>query len=192
VARTIPEADDARYTVAHGLVLVLLLAVAVLVPWALINVIQDIHAQENPLYFVTNRATAAGADYRLYLDLTRLNDGDGTITFQATAQRRCLPACSDTVQLTLITAVSPIGDAEEWLPVRQALTFPPGRDAISQSVQWPVYGDPIRYPFDKWSFGVLVTSPSGCSPTATWSRCRRRRDATCWRLASKAASRGWK
>ena len=156
MAETGSEGDDVRYTVAHGLVLVLLLTVAVLVPWALISVVQDIRAQEAPRYFVTDRAAAAGAAYRLFLDLTRLNDGEGTIALQATAQRRCLPTCSDTVQLTLLTVVSPTGDPEEWLPVTVALTFPPGRDAVSQSVQLPVYGDPLRYPFDQWSFGVLV------------------------------------
>jgi hypothetical protein len=149
-------AVDVRYTVAHALVLVLLLAVVVLVPWALINVIQDIRIQENPLYFATDRATAADANFRLYLDLSRLNEGDGTVTFQAIAHRRCQPACPDTDQLTMITAVSPIGHADVWLPLTQSLTFPPGRDAVSQSVQWPVYGDPLRYPFDRWSFGVLV------------------------------------
>src|SRR5215203_5854964 len=101
MARAVSGGDDVRYTVAHGLVLVLLLAVAIFVPWALISVVQDVRTQENPVYFVTDRTTAVGADYSLYLDLTRLNEGDGTITFQATAQRRCLPACSDTVQLTM-------------------------------------------------------------------------------------------
>lgn len=147
---------DARYTVAHALVFLLLLAVVVFVPWALISVVQDIRAQENPVYFVTDRAKATGAEHRLFLDLARLNEGDGTITLQATAQRRCLSGCPDTVQLALITVVSPIGDVDEWLPVTQTLTFPPGRDTTSQSVQLPVYGDPIRYPFDQWSFGVLV------------------------------------
>jgi len=145
-----------RYTIAHALVLVLLLGVAVFVPWALISVIQDIGAQEKPLYFVTDRATAGDATYRLYLDLTGLNDSQRTVAVQATAQRRCLPACPDTVQLTLLTVISPIGDPEEWLPVKTALTFPPGRDAISQAVQLPAYGDALRYPFDQWSFGVLV------------------------------------
>lgn len=156
MARPVSGGDDARYTVAHGLVLVLLLGVTVFVPWALVSVVQDIRAQENPLYFVTERATAGDAAYRLYLDLTGLNDSERTVAVQATAQRRCQPACPDTVQLTLLTAVSPIGDPEEWLPVTNALTFPPGRDTISQTVQLPVYGDALRYPFDQWSFGVLV------------------------------------
>ncbi len=154
--RPVSGGDDARYTVAHALVLVLLLGVAVFVPWALISVVQDIRAQENPLYFVTDRATHTSASYRLYLDLTGLNDSEGTVAVQATAQRRCQPACPDTIQLTLLTVVSPIGDPEEWLPVRTALTFPPGRDAVSQTLQLPVYGDALRYPFDRWSFGVLV------------------------------------
>jgi hypothetical protein len=156
MAKTVTEGDDVRYTVAHVLVLVLLLAVTILVPWALVSVIEDIRFEEEPLYFVTDRAAAPGASYRLYLDLTRLSEGDGTVTVQATAQRRCQPACPDTVQINLIAVVSPIGDVGEWLPVNQALTFPPGRDAISQSLTLPVYGDPIRYPFDQWSFGVIV------------------------------------
>jgi hypothetical protein len=156
VARPVSQSDDARYTVAHALVLVLLLAVAVLVPWALVSVIDDIRAQENPLYYATDRAAASDAAYRLYLDLTRLNDGDGTISLQATAQRRCQPTCPDVVQLTLLTIVSPIGDPTEWLPVSHALTFPAGRDAVSAPVSVPVYGDPLRYPFDHWSFGVIV------------------------------------
>jgi hypothetical protein len=119
-------------------------------------VIDDVRVQEDPLYFATDRAAAPSAAYRLYLDLTRLNNGDGTISLQATAQRRCQPACPDTVQLTLLTVVSPIGDPAEWLPVTQTITFPPGRDAVSQPVQLPAYGDPLRYPFDQWSFGVVV------------------------------------
>ena len=149
-------AVDGRYTVAHALVLGLLLLVAILVPWALVSVVDDVRFQENPLYFVTDRAAAPDAPYRLYLDLTRLNDGEGTIALQATAQRRCRPTCADTDQLTLLTVVSPIGDSAEWLPVSQTLTFPPGRDAVSQAVQLPAYGDPLRYPFDQWSFGVVV------------------------------------
>ncbi|MGD9891449.1 MAG: hypothetical protein AB7R89_18275 [Dehalococcoidia bacterium] len=149
-------AIDTRYTVAHALVLGLLVLVAVLVPWALVSVIQDIRAEENPLYYATDRAAAPDATYRLFLDLTRLNDGEGTITLQATAQRRCQPDCPDTDQLTLLTVDSPIGDAAEWLPVTQTLTFPPGRDTVSQSLELPSYGDPLRYPFDWWSFCVLI------------------------------------
>ncbi|MGD9891446.1 MAG: hypothetical protein AB7R89_31425 [Dehalococcoidia bacterium] len=161
MAGPVADGDDVRYTVAHGLVLVLLLTVAILVPWALVSVIQDIRAEENPLYFVTDRAAAPSAPYRLYLDLTRLNDGEGTITLQATAQRRCLPTCAGTDQLTLLTIVSPIGDPEEWLPVSVDLSFAPGHDAVSQAVQLPAYGDPLRYPFDQWSFGVLVIPQRG-------------------------------
>lgn len=164
MARSVSGGDDARYTVAHALVIVLLLGVAIFVPWALVSVIQDIRAQENPLFYVTDRTTAADADYRLYLDLTRLNDSERTVALQATAQRRCRPACPDTVELALFTVVSPIGDPGEWLPVTNTLNFAPGRDAISQAVQLPVYGDALRYPFDRWSFGVLVV-PRRLLPT---------------------------
>lgn len=71
-----------------------------------------------------------GADYRLYLDLTRLNDSERTIALQATAQRRCLPACPDPVQLTLLTVVSPIGNPEEWLLVTK-------EELVNQL--WPEY-----------------------------------------------------
>jgi hypothetical protein len=154
---------DRRHTTAYLLVLVLLLAVAVTLPFALASVIADLR-QDDEHVFTFGNAAPEHADYQVDVDITNLNDGEGTVTLRATATRGCLPACPEGARLAFVSAI--IRAQRELLPVQEWLIFPPGIDTASSVLRLPVYGDPIRYPFDTWQLGLVIV-PERVAPDGT-------------------------
>src|SRR5262249_17338563 len=123
----------------------------------LVNVALDIHSEHSAVHYLPNHAAASTAAFRLHLDVTNLSDADGIANVRASAERRCPTPCTTTDQLTLTTVVAPGDDPESWVPVTDVLTFPPSTTAVSQQLRLSVHGDPIRYPFDTWLLGVVIT-----------------------------------
>ena len=78
--------------------------------------------------------------------MTEIDDEAGVAKLRATATRRCDAACGDAAGILVISGR--VAEAETILPVQTLLTIPAGGPSVSQEIDLPIFGDPIRYPFD--------------------------------------------
>ena len=137
------------------LVAVLLIAILVALPFALVSIAQDIARQATDTHQLAFPAGLDAPAYTLHLELTGFNDAEGTVTARVTGVNACEPTCADTIRLYLISVLKSV---TQTAPVAETVTFAPGVPFFTQTVRLPVAGDPIRYPFDSYDRKALYES----------------------------------
>lgn len=152
---------DLRHTLSYALVGLLVLGVAVSLPFALASVAHTLRHGDGDRFGYTTGAATSHPAFRLHLDIAGIDQGGGFVTVRATAARGCGPDCPTSARLMLFSALAdpgglPFQDAE-FLPVIQALEFPVGVSTLSEELRLPIYGAPIHYPFDLWRLSLHVT-----------------------------------
>ena len=159
------------HRVAFFAVAFLLLGILALLPFALADVIQDITQSANPTFPLLLSAQPPAASHsRINLALTGLDEWKRTVTITVSGHHVCEAACPWTDHL-LFVSIPPAREDGEGLPPYAAVDFGPSSLAVSQDITLPVYGDPIRYPFDHYGLRLAVVMqrvyPDG--PTQTLS-----------------------
>jgi hypothetical protein len=144
--------------IAFSTVVVLLLFILVMIPFAISSVLGDVVEQGNRTYEIGRPTVPAGAvRASLHVDLTGMNEFDGTATLRVALHQSCGDQCPWGDRITF---VSVLGDGRqvEKLPPSQNVTLTATSRDVTQTITLPIVGDPIRYPFDKYelALGVLV------------------------------------
>lgn len=147
-------------TSAYGVVMLVLLAIVVLMPFALASIIGDV-ADSSARVFVLDPLLAgdgeSGAWLDVHLQVIALNEWDGTASIRVSLHEACDPACPWGNRVQLISA---FGDTEEQQQIRRpssaTVSLPATQRDVAQVVQLPIYGDPIRYPFDSYLLGLGI------------------------------------
>src|SRR5262249_719242 len=147
----------------------LLLVIVALLPFTVTDVVEDVLDQSAPVAEILP-PSPAGPEVRssLHLEVTALNEWEGTVSIRVAAHQSCGRTCPWGDRFLILSAY---GDSTDPHPVTDIVTLPATQHDVTQVVKLPVFGDPIRYPFDKYrlGLGVIVERifPDGSTRTLT-------------------------
>jgi hypothetical protein len=145
-----------RYRIAFVATAMLLVGIAVTLPFSLASVLDEILGLTTgkvlPL-LRPERAALAPVHSRLHLAVTEIDEVHLVATFRLSGHRTCGARCPWRDRLLFVAA--PPGDgAAEGLPPSAIVTLPETTEAVTETFQLPLSGVPIRYPFD--GYGLIV------------------------------------
>ena len=144
------------HRVAFFLVASLLLGSLALLPFVLAGVAQDIAQSANPTYPITpEQPQPAATRTLLNIRMTGLDEWQRLVTAEVSGHRVCAGGCtgSDRIHFVSIPVAAERG---KGLPPYATITFPPSQKGVSQKIDLPVWGDPIRFPFDRYGLRIAV------------------------------------
>jgi hypothetical protein len=172
--------EPLRFTVIHLLASLLLIAIVVAIPFAVLGLVEHVGNPTENVYDVAG-ADAASTDYRVHLVISDVDEVAGIVTVLAAAARSCDPSCAEGD--TLVVRSVNLDAEESLLPVEQQLTFEPAASTASHEITLPIYGTYLHYPFDNWNLALQVdragapangaandSSGSGSSELTVYSR----------------------
>jgi hypothetical protein len=144
-------------TTAYFVVLLLLLVIAVLLPFALASVVADVADQSATIYRI-EPVPPAGNQSRadIHLQVVALNEWDGTASIRVTVHESCEDECPTGLRVEIVSAFGDSDDEQLDRPASVMVTLPANQRTTVQDVKLPLYGDPIRYPFDEYELGLGV------------------------------------
>ena len=151
-----------RYGVAFVLIAALLLLTAVLLPLTVGSVVTNLREDrpEGQLFIIstTPHSAAAPTHTDLLLRVVALDEVRGQVTLQVSGYHICEPACgwSDQVHFFSIWDQTALASQFEGLPPSASIVLAPSRYATTQTVQLPVQGQPVLYPFDTYELRLGI------------------------------------
>jgi hypothetical protein len=140
---------------AYLLVALLLLVILVLLPFAVGSVVTDVAEQSNRTFRLGQATDRSGIHAGAHVDLVGLDEWDGQATLRVTLHQSCGATCPWGDRLRFVSVLGDEGVVEE-LPPSQTVTIPATSRDVTQTIKLPVFGDPIRYPFDRYQLAVGV------------------------------------
>ncbi|MGI8485489.1 MAG: hypothetical protein ACR2OU_14650 [Thermomicrobiales bacterium] len=139
------------YLIGFAVVAAVVLAVIALVPVAVASLVHEIR---HPPTSVTDVLIPAGslatdAYSVLHLDAVALDEIQRTLTLHVSGYHECLTTCpyQDTLVFFAVRTESRVADG---LPPAASLTLPSGTASIDATIQLPVDGEVLFYPFDRY------------------------------------------
>jgi hypothetical protein len=140
-----------RHRVALALVGMLVISLLALLPLALISVLGNVGGLPyDRVYSLTAvDSPPAPSHSRLHLEVIALDPWLQLVTLRVAGHHTCPPGCSwqDQIVFFSLRTDSP---AAEGLPPSATVTLPASAGQVTQTIQLPVRGEAIRYPFDSY------------------------------------------
>lgn len=128
-----------------------------LLPFALSGLLGDLGEQNRTEFTIAAPAVRPATHGGIHIDLIALNEWEGAVTIRVTAHQVCPGACAwrDRYQF-----VSVYGDDSlpSDRPAIEVVTVPTSPRNITQTLRLPVFGDPIRYPFDRYQLVLGIVA----------------------------------
>src|SRR5262245_4038756 len=151
-----------RYRLAFFLTALVTLALVVTLPFSVKSVVDDILGSSTgkvvPIARREDSRRATGASERLrdrdtnytrlHLAVIAIDELQLVATIRVSGHHRCT-GCAFSHRLRLV-AIAEDDAAADGLPPSAAITLPAQDIAVSQTVQLPLRGHPIHYPFDRY------------------------------------------
>jgi hypothetical protein len=159
-----------RFALALGACM--LLAMLVLLPFALSSVLTDlVDPQPHRVFSILGAGEARDPIHSdLHVDLLDLDDRSQTVTIRVSGHHACPPPCTWATRF-LFVASAENGSEAEGLPPSQSITLPPTNAVVTQEFALPVAGDSLRFPFDQYrlNLGIVIQRiyPDGRVETRT-------------------------
>jgi hypothetical protein len=159
-----------RHRIAYLLIVLLLLFIVALLPFAVISLVGDFREQHTPARSIATIEGRAVDRGNVAIDLIGINEWEGTVTVRVTAQQECDGPCRWRDRYRF---VSIWGDAFQPAdrPTVEQVTVPESPRVVTRTFQLPIAGDPLRYPFDRYSLALGVALdrlyPDGREETLT-------------------------
>jgi hypothetical protein len=149
-----------RYRIAFVAATMLLVGIIVTVPFSLGGVIDEMLGPATGKIIPLLRAPAAGiapTHTRLHLAVIAVDEVRLAATLRVSGHHTCNAPCSARDRLLFVSIARDDGEAE-GLPPSASLALPEANEAVSETIELPVRGFPIRYPFDSYHMvlGVLL------------------------------------
>lgn len=149
----------AYHRAALALVGVVVLFVAVLVPFAVSSVVANVVSpQSHHGFALTATDPAAASATYVNVDLIGLDEWVGVVSLRVTGEHQCSGSCAWDDSVLFISI--PDGYAYgQGLPPAHEIVFPrKNAQPVNQTIQLPIYGEPVHYPYDRYHFalGVLI------------------------------------
>lgn len=142
---------------AWSVVVLLLLFILVLLPFAVSSVFADISEQSAPIYVVIPPNPGDQQVHSdLHVQMVALNEWEGTASLRVSAHHTCDRACPWGDRYLFVSTFGDTAADETGRPSSEVVSLPATtRDAV-QVIKLPIYGDPIRYPFDSYRLGMGI------------------------------------
>src|SRR5262249_24926034 len=99
---------------------------------------------------------SGAAHSRLELTVVGLDPFGQRATLRVAGSQLCRPECASTTQVVFFS-LPPAGEPTTGMPPSAAITLPANSTVVSKELELPVYGYPVRYPFDTYRL-VLGTA----------------------------------
>lgn len=169
-----PVPSCLRFRIAFFLVGAVVLAMLVMVPFAVRSLVDDLFNSVEGDVFLIAGTRAAGAERernQLHIGVVDLDESRLKTTLQVSAYRNCLPnACPYGARVVLFS-VGENEAATAGMPPSAKIDLPVGQDVVSQTLELPIHGHPTLYPFDVYELrlgiGVALLGPDGTIRPAT-------------------------
>lgn len=144
------------HKLAYTLIVALLLMMAVLLPFAVNSVLDDVFHQTNQTYYLQEEVKSVPANNTVvHMDFISLNEWEGTVTMRVTGHVSCSSNCADKRRLIFFSVLDG-KNRPESLPSAAAIEFDPNELESSETITLPLVGDPIRYPYDAYTLGIGI------------------------------------
>ncbi|GEM_PF-769218 len=136
------------YRIGFALVGMLVLACAVLIPFAIFNLWQVLMSANTDAYRLTAPQFAPGDPYSLVrIEVVALDEAQQIITLRVSGYHACDRDCNYNEKIVFYSLASRTGHSD-GLPTSASLTLPANATEANATFQLPFKSDLIRYPFD--------------------------------------------
>ena len=102
---------------------------------------------------LSERPTTGYVD--VHVELSALDELQRLLTLRVSAHRVCQPACTGSVRIDFFS-LQLVELRAERLPPSASVMVPPNADDVTQTIQLPLSGQPIHYPFDRYELWLGV------------------------------------
>ena len=147
-----------RYRVAFAATAMLLVGIAVTLPFSLASVLDEILGLTTGKVLPLLRpegVAIAPAHSRLHLAVTQIDEVHLIATLRLSGHRTCGAGCTWRDRLLFVSAAPDDADAE-GLPPSASIALPETTEGVTDTFQLPLNGVPIRYPFDGYHLILAV------------------------------------
>ncbi len=157
-------------TTAYGLTALLLLVIVALLPFALSSVVADLSQKSTP-HFVISTPPTPNQDVHssIHLTVIGVNEWENTATIRVAVHQSCDRACPWGDRYLIMSLYGDTPGGVQSQPSSEAVTLPAATHDVTSVIKLPLYGDPIRYPFDHYTLalGIVIDRlfPDGSSRT---------------------------
>ena len=169
-------ATKKRSTVAYFLVAALLLCILALLPFAVTSIFSDVVDQSAKVFVVDTASPGQAVSTTINLQVTAINDWDGTASLRVSTNQSCKGNCPWGDHFLFVSVYGDTPGKSVERPSTQTVTLPSNVRDVTQMISLPIYGDPIRFPFDSFRLGVGVVVgrilPDGTKETLTPEQAR--------------------
>ena len=155
--RTAAQARTFRYRVAFFVTALVTLGLVVTLPFSVKSVVDDVLGPATGRVIrITPRGSGAPEPNhtKLHLAVTSIDEVQLLATIRVSGHHYC-PGCTWNNRVLLVALAADDADAD-GLPPSAAVTLTPSTVEISETVQLPLRGHPIHYPFDRYHLGLGV------------------------------------
>ncbi|MBW8826342.1 MAG: hypothetical protein JF603_08340 [Acidobacteria bacterium] len=160
-----------RVAVAHVIVAVVLLVIVVLLPVGLVSVVADLHSAKVAHHELTPRNDPEGVHADIYLEVVGLNEWEGTASIRVSAEQSCGRTCPWSDRYVFTSVFGDGNDIASSRPGSEIVELERTAPDVTKVIKLPVFGDPIRYPFDRYRLGLGIeidrVQPDGSTTTLT-------------------------
>ena len=150
--------------VALGVSVALVLVGAALLPFVVRSMVRELGGASPTLFdLITGEALSPGAEVDpnasefLNIAAVALDEGAGAITLAVSGNRVCAEECP-TIQLVFL-ALDTDATVRRGLSPFARVTLGPQDMMYSETVQLPIRGTPVRYPFDQYTLWLGLARP---------------------------------
>jgi len=152
-----PSPRPLPHRIGVTLTALLLLFVAVLFPLVLAGAADELFGRpDGPSYPLTPSVPPAATHTRLNVAAVALDEQQHLLSLRVSGHHICAPACAWSDRVVFFSLRTQDDDAAEGLPPSAAVTLPATNVETTQTIQLPVGGDPLRYPFDSYDLALGV------------------------------------
>ena len=170
------EASKRSATAAYILVTLIVLCILALLPFALTSAMTDITEQAAPVYVLNTTAPDQEVTSDIHLQVITLNEWENTVSIRVAAHQSCDRACPWGDRYLFTSVYGDTRGEDDDRPATEVVTLAANARDVTQVIKLPIYGDPIRYPFDSYqlAIGVVVDRafPDGTTRTLTEAEAR--------------------
>jgi hypothetical protein len=152
-----PAARQLRFRVAFFVTALVALGLVVTLPFSVKSVVDDILGPATGRVVpLTSRGSVTPEvnHAKLHLAVIAIDEVQLLATIRVSGHHHC-PGCAFSNRVLLVALAADDGDAD-GLPPSAAVTLAPTDVEVSASVQLPLRGHPIHYPFDRYHLGLGV------------------------------------
>jgi hypothetical protein len=170
------ELSRLRFRIAFAITAMVVLGIAVILPFSVQSIVDDVLGPATGgVTLVTKTPLAAdGLAYcRLHLAVVDIDETRLMATLRLSGHCRCRASCDESYRIVIASVAADDADAE-GMPPSVAVTLHPSGEAVLESVDLPIRGHPVRYPFDHYDMVLGVAfqrvAPDGAIETLTTER----------------------